>query len=121
VTDTFNGVTYKNSTPLIIFSGSINGGMSGGPTLDAEGRVIGMKVATSTQYQLVGLAVPAEALGQLIRRNTPQNSPSLDNLRKDIERQVSAFNQQIVMRFDYPNFYHCESCQLQFEANRKSV
>ena len=21
----------------------------------------------------------------------------------------------------YPNFYHCESCQLQFEASRKSV
>lgn len=102
VTGTFNGVTDKTSTPLIIFSGAINGGMSGGPTLDGEGLVIGVNVATSTQYQLVGLAVPAEAVGQLIRRNTPQKSPSLDDLRKDISRQVSAFNHQIVMRFDLP-------------------
>jgi serine protease Do len=102
VTGTFNGVSDKTSTPLIIFSGAINGGMSGGPTLDGYGRVVGVNVATSTKYQLVGLAVPAEAVGQLIRRNTQQNIPSLDELRKDISRQVSAFNQQIVMRFDLP-------------------
>ena len=102
VTGTFNGVSDKTSTPLIIFSGAINGGMSGGPTLDGYGRVVGVNVATSTKYQLVGLAVPAEAVGQLIRRNTQQKIPSLDELRKDIARQVSAFNQQIVMRFDLP-------------------
>ena len=102
VTGTFNGVSDKTSTPLIIFSGAINGGMSGGPTLDGYGRVVGVNVATSTKYQLVGLAVPSEAVGQLIRRNTQQKIPSLDELRKDIARQVSAFNQQIVMRFDLP-------------------
>ncbi len=103
VTGTFNGVNDKAAAPLIIFSGPINGGMSGGPTLDGQGRVVGVNVATSTQHQLVGLAVPAEAVGQLIRRSAPlQNQPSLAELRQDIARQVSAFNQQIVKNFDVP-------------------
>lgn len=102
VSGTFNGVSEKASSPLIIFSGPINGGMSGGPTLDSQGRVVGVNVATSTQHQLVGLAVPAEAVGQIIRRTNQQTPPSMDELRKDIARQVSAFNQQIVMRFDLP-------------------
>lgn len=103
VTGTFNGVNDKAASPLIIFSGPINGGMSGGPTLDGEGRVVGVNVATSTQHQLVGLAVPAEAVGHLIRRSASlQDQPSLDELRKDIARQVSAFNQQIVKNFDVP-------------------
>ena len=102
VSGTFNGVSDKASSPLIIFSGPINGGMSGGPTLDGQGRVVGVNVATSTQHQLVGLAVPAEAVGQIIRRSSQQTPPSMDELRKDIARQVSAFNQQIVMRFDLP-------------------
>lgn len=103
VTGTFNGVNDKAAAPLIIFSGPINSGMSGGPTLDSQGRVVGVNVATSTQHQLVGLAVPAEAVGQLIRRSTPLKAqPSLDELRNDIARQVTAFNQQIVKNFDVP-------------------
>jgi serine protease Do len=102
VSGTFNGVNDKAAATLIIFSGPINGGMSGGPTLDGQGRVVGVNVATSTRHQLVGLAVPAEAVGQLIRRNTQQKIPGLDELRKDIARQVSSFNQQIVMRLDLP-------------------
>ena len=58
VSGTFNGVIDETTTPQLVFSGAINPGMSGGPTLDTQGRVVGINVASSTENQLLGLAVP---------------------------------------------------------------
>lgn len=106
VSGTFNGVTDRRTTPAIVFSGAINGGMSGGPTLDAQGRVVGVNVASSTRHQLLGLAVPAEALGQLLRRQlerkSDQSAPELPALRADIARQLGDYGQQLLARLDQP-------------------
>lgn len=102
VNGTFNGETDKATAPLLIFSGAINGGMSGGPTLDVQGRVVGVNVATSTQHQLVGLAVPAAALGQLIRSSSQLKPPDVAALRMDIAKQVFAANQKLVQQIDAP-------------------
>jgi hypothetical protein len=99
---TFNGTIDKNTAALIVFSGAINAGMSGGPTLDAQGRVVGVNVASSTRHQLVGLAVPAEAVGQLIRRSSAQTPPSIEALRADIARQFGEYGRQILGRLDLP-------------------
>ncbi len=93
---TFNGLQEERTVPLIVFSGAINGGMSGGPTLDVQGRVVGVNVASSTQHQLVGLAVPAAALGKLLDRQAGQQPPGLAVLRADIARQMSSFGQQVL-------------------------
>lgn len=100
---TFNGTIDKNTAALIVFSGAINAGMSGGPTLDAQGRVVGVNVASSTRHQLVGLAVPAEAVGQLIRRSSGQTPPGPEALRADIARQVADYGRQILGRLDLPD------------------
>ncbi len=99
---TFNGTIDKNTAPLIVFSGAINAGMSGGPTLDANGRVVGVNVASSTRHQLVGLSVPAEAVGRLIRRHTGKTPPSIEVLRSDITRQLAEYGRQIQGRLDLP-------------------
>lgn len=102
VSGTFNGTSEKTANTEIVFSGAINGGMSGGPTLDAQGRVVGVNVATSTRHQLVGLAVPAEAVGQLIRRSNSAKTPTQQELRADIARQLQANGRQILGRLDLP-------------------
>ena len=102
VSGTFNGLQSESVIPNIVFSGPINGGMSGGPTLDAQGRVVGVNVASSTTHQLIGLAVPAEALGRLIRKSTNQLPMDHGSLLKDISQQIGAYGSQIAQRLALP-------------------
>jgi len=45
VTGTNNGIMAQDEDGNILFSGSLNQGMSGGPTLDESGKVVGINVA----------------------------------------------------------------------------
>ena len=54
---TYNGLLEKSLYERIHFSGSINPGMSGGPTVDRNGNVIGVNVATAGNQ--VSFLVPA--------------------------------------------------------------
>ncbi|MEE9446082.1 MAG: serine protease [Cocleimonas sp.] len=63
---TNNGVLPKAVDGNILFSGSLNPGMSGGPTLDKEGNIIGVNVATSGND--ISFLVPAEYLKVVLER-----------------------------------------------------
>ena len=57
----------KNSDDSnILFSGSLNPGMSGGPTLNEQGSVIGVNVATSGNE--ISFLVPAQYLAIILER-----------------------------------------------------
>lgn len=99
VAGSFNGMSDNETTPLIVFSGPINAGMSGGPALDREGRVVGVNVASSTQHQLVGLLVPAQVLSELIQRGASAQ-PDNAQLRADIAGQIARFGQLQMQRMD---------------------
>jgi serine protease Do len=64
VEGTYNGLLKKSLYERIHFTGSINPGMSGGPTLDAEGNVVGVNVATAGNQ--VSFLVPAKYVAQLL-------------------------------------------------------
>ncbi len=64
VEGTYNGLLKKSLYERIHFTGSINPGMSGGPTLDTEGNVVGVNVATAGNQ--VSFLVPAKYVGQLL-------------------------------------------------------
>lgn len=91
VNGTFNGLVDEDSSPLIVFSGAINPGMSGGPTLNAQGEVVGINAASSTENQLLGLAVPAQALGGLLRANSYSVVPDNRSLRRGIAQQFASY------------------------------
>lgn len=59
-----NGAAADSFRDKIHFSGAINQGMSGGPTLTSEGRVVGINVMTGGNQ--IGFLVPVEALAKLI-------------------------------------------------------
>jgi S1-C subfamily serine protease len=63
-----NGLVETGFDQRIHYTGAINGGMSGGPALDAGGGVFGVNVSVVTGRQLVGFVVPARHIAPLLAR-----------------------------------------------------
>lgn len=61
---TYNGYSRESFIEKIHFSGSLNAGMSGGPTLGHNGKVVGINVATSGNQ--ISFLVPVEPLQALL-------------------------------------------------------
>jgi serine protease Do len=64
----YNGLAERSYLPVIFFGGSLSGGMSGGPTLDERGRVIGVNVAARRDGEQVSFLVPGHFAEQLLAR-----------------------------------------------------
>jgi serine protease Do len=64
VPGTYNGINQTSYHPRVHFTGSLNSGMSGGPTLSEAGQVIGINVSTAGNQ--VSFLVPVTALHRLI-------------------------------------------------------
>jgi hypothetical protein len=65
---TYNGLVKRSFYPQIFFGGALSGGMSGGPALDEEGRVIGINVARRVDGEQVSFLVPASFAVALLAR-----------------------------------------------------
>jgi len=68
VEGTFNGLLENSMYEKIHFTGAINPGMSGGPTIDAANEVVGVNVSTAGDE--VGFLVPAKFASDLVARST---------------------------------------------------
>lgn len=64
VPGTYNGIKKNSFYQRIHFTGSINPGMSGGPTVNQSGEVIGINVATAGNQ--IGFLVPVKKLWSMI-------------------------------------------------------
>lgn len=82
----FNGYVEHSFDQQILFSGSLNPGMSGGPSLLADGRVVGVNVATAGSD--LSFLVPATAVARLIEANRALAS---NEYSADITRQLLAW------------------------------
>src|SRR6201996_406191 len=74
VEGTYNGLVEHSYIDRIHFTGALNPGMSGGPSVTANGTIVGVNVATRRDGQLVSFMVPArfaEALLQRVRDLAP--------------------------------------------------
>lgn len=99
VEGTYNGLIQDALYERLHFSGAINPGMSGGPTVTGDGRVVGVNVATMGNQ--LGFLVPvAHARGLMERaRQVTESSPSallevvgaqlLDNQQRITERLLA--------------------------------
>ena len=89
-----NGILTKDEDGNILFSGSLNPGMSGGPTLDELGNIIGINVATSGND--ISFLVPAEYLTTILDRLKESDFKAVDNRFAHSSSQLLANSQKIL-------------------------
>lgn len=92
VQGSYNGINDDSIYRKMLFSGALNPGMSGGPAVDEEGRVVGVNVARTGED--IGFLVPAEALASLIERADGRGFEAPDSFDKVIEEQLAANQNQ---------------------------
>ncbi len=94
----YNGMVERSFYPQIFFSGALSGGMSGGPALDQEGRVLGINVARRVDGEQVSFLVPAAYAQQLLERG--RNAPPMQGpADKEITRQLMEHQAVLTERF----------------------
>ncbi len=67
----YNGLVEGSRYEKYLFSGSLNGGMSGGPALDRDGQVIGINVSKGGEQ--LSFLVPVKHLNELIAKAADEN------------------------------------------------
>jgi serine protease Do len=88
VEGTYNGLVKRRYNEQIHFTGALNPGMSGGPTLTSDLRVAGINVARRTDSQLVSFLVPARFAVGLIDHAKEGQLSSSEGFRAEISRQL---------------------------------
>jgi S1-C subfamily serine protease len=91
VEGTYNGNLKHTLYPKIHFTGSINRGMSGGPTITADGKVVGVNVSSMGEQRSF-LVPESEATALLARVQAPGFTPSEDPIA-EIAGQLRAYQE----------------------------
>lgn len=94
----YNGLVERSFDPLIYYAGSINPGMSGGPVLDEQGRVVGVNVSGMMFSQQMSFLVPggfAEALVKRAAQAKPLQGPAWPQVRE----QLLAYSAELTRSF----------------------
>lgn len=74
----YNGVVSRSFYDQLIFSGPINSGMSGGPSVTAGGTVAGINVSKRRDGEAVSFLVPVRYAQELLRRVAGQRATPKD-------------------------------------------
>jgi len=91
VEGTYNGLVERSYNERIHFSGAINPGMSGGPTVTADGHIVGVNVSKQLGGELVSFLVPARFAAKLLASAPDDRQASSVELRAEIGRQLTAW------------------------------
>ena len=94
----YNGPVERSFLPNLFFGGSLSAGMSGGPALDDQGRLIGVNVAARRDGEQVSFLVPAEHVRALIARGRAA-PPITTAAWPEITRQLMAHQDDLSTRF----------------------
>lgn len=94
----YNGLVERSFDPLIYYSGSINSGMSGGPVVDDEGRIVGVNVSAMFFAQQMSFLVPGQFAEDLVMRSSKARTmtgPAWPRVRE----QLMSYQNELTQRF----------------------
>jgi serine protease Do len=91
VDGTNNGLVERSYQQRIHFSGAINPGMSGGPAVTEDGRIVGINVAKQLGSDLVSFLVPAQFADALLKKAADGPAPVPDSFQAEVGRQLYAW------------------------------
>jgi S1-C subfamily serine protease len=74
----YNGVIARSFYDQLLFTGPINAGMSGGPSVTVDGAVAGINVSKRLDGELVSFLVPARYAQALLKQVAAQAKPPAD-------------------------------------------
>lgn len=74
----YNGVIARSFYDQLMFTGPINSGMSGGPSVTVDGSVAGVNVSKRLDGELVSFLVPARFAQDLLRKVEQQSKAPAD-------------------------------------------
>ena len=94
---TYNGLVQRSFYPRIIFGGTLNPGMSGGPAIDTQGRVVGVNVAKQLGAEQLSFLVPVEFVEQLLAQGR-EAAPVKGAMHAEVTRQLMAHQKDLVDR-----------------------
>ena len=89
VSGAYNGIAENSYIEKILFSGSLNSGMSGGPAIDRLGRIVGVNVATAGSQ--LSFLVPADKVINLIARDPQMRPAGPEDFMAQIGLQLQIF------------------------------
>jgi S1-C subfamily serine protease len=92
----FNGFAAKGAVDRMLLSMPLNSGMSGGPILDGQGRVIGTNVSVLYDSDSLSFGVPVSKVGPLLA--APAVALDRASLQAELTRQLSALEASMVKR-----------------------
>ncbi len=101
---TNGGILNQTDDSRILFSGSLNPGMSGGPTFNERGEAIGINVATARNA--ISFIVPSRFLNGLIEQSNVRPISAEDNLKAEVAQQVLAYESNYIeqlLEADWPS------------------
>ena len=82
----YNGKVEAQLYDQMLFSGALNSGMSGGPAMDAAGRVVGVNVATRRDGESLSFLVPVRFVRDMLARSA--SARPRREWRTEIARQL---------------------------------
>ena len=91
---TNGGILNQTDDSRILFSGSLNPGMSGGPTFNDRGEAIGINVATARND--ISFIVPSRFLSELIEKTDSEGYGDGVDLKAEVSRQVLAYESRYI-------------------------
>ena len=105
VEGSYNGVDESSMYRWLLFSGPLNRGMSGGPAIDSEGRVLGVNKARTGQS--IGFFVPVDRLEKMLERLAARGYEPPDSFDAVIEDQLKDHQSRFmdeVLAGDWPTY-----------------
>jgi serine protease Do len=95
----YNGPAERSFLPTLFFGGSLSGGMSGGPALDEQGRLVGVNVAARRDGEQVSFLVPADKVRALINKGRtaqPITTPVWPQLTQQLLQHEAMLTQAFI-------------------------